>query len=169
MQEPTRVKLPRIRPSLTLKDEVCNFTLFIHVGFYDTEGERGTPAEIFCSVSKHGSEIAGLLDGVCIMISMALQWGVPWKKIYDKFRYVRFGHTSLQHKSLLDGLVILVDELISERKAMIGETTPADEQLVKEVIEEVVKPLLSEKLVAAVEQLDPPIVNPPTSDHTEKT
>jgi len=140
MTEPTRKKLPRIRPSITIKEsKVCGFSLFITVGFYDEEGNRGEPAEIFCSVAKHGSEIAGLLDGFCIMVSMSLQWGVPWSKIRDKFRYTSFGQTTLYHKSLLDGLVVLVDEVIAERHSIIGQATPADEKYVKEVIKSVVE------------------------------
>lgn len=135
MTTPQRNKLPPIRPSITVKEDgVCGFDLFVIVGFYDTEGNRDSPGEIFCIAAKHGSEIAGLLDGFCIMVSKSLQYGVAWKDIRDTFRHTKFGSSSLYHKSLLDGLVQMVDKAIKERKAVIGIPSPEDGQFVKEVI-----------------------------------
>ena len=64
------------------------------------------------------------VDGVSVMISIALQYGVPWVKIRDKFRHVRFGTPDEKNKSLLDGLVQVVDHLILVRKKSLDKSQP---------------------------------------------
>ncbi|TSC63588.1 MAG: ribonucleoside-diphosphate reductase alpha chain, partial [Parcubacteria group bacterium Gr01-1014_106] len=52
--------------------------------------EDGTLAEIFVTISKQGSTLAGLLDSFAIAISIALQHGVPLKVLARKFVYARY-------------------------------------------------------------------------------
>jgi len=127
MNEPHRKRLPDVRPSITIRQEVCGFKLYITVGFYDDQPHRSDPAEVFCKLAKHGTEIAGLLDGVCIMISLSLQYSVPWEKIKDKFLATRFGNSDLSHSSLLDGLVKTISQAITERKELIGENNDSSQ------------------------------------------
>ena len=47
-------------------------------------------AEVFIRMAKQGSTLAGLLDAFAISISMALQYGVPFKDLARKFIYARF-------------------------------------------------------------------------------
>jgi hypothetical protein len=47
--------------------------------------------EIFAACNQVGDLTRGLLDGWCIMVSIALQHGVPLGVITSKFRYGKFG------------------------------------------------------------------------------
>lgn len=47
--------------------------------------------EIFVKGDKIGGLLGGVLDTVAIMISIALQHGVPMRDITEKMRYNKFG------------------------------------------------------------------------------
>ncbi len=59
---------------------------FVTVGEY----EDGRPGEIFISVSKQGSTLAGIMDAFAISISHGLQYGVPLRSFVDAFTGMRF-------------------------------------------------------------------------------
>jgi|SRR5579859_6309059 len=50
----------------------------------------GTLAEVFLRCGLQGTMISGLLDSVSIMISLALQYGIPLDHICDKLEHMRF-------------------------------------------------------------------------------
>ncbi|MEM5874395.1 MAG: adenosylcobalamin-dependent ribonucleoside-diphosphate reductase [Candidatus Aenigmatarchaeota archaeon] len=79
-------RLPPERKSITHKFRVGNQEGYIHVGLF----EDGKPGEIFVTISKQGSTLAGLMDGVAILTSVALQYGVPLKDLVSKFINTRF-------------------------------------------------------------------------------
>lgn len=59
---------------------------YIRTGEY-LDGELG---EVFISPDKEGSFIQGVLDGFALLLSIALQYGVPLEKIIEKFMNIRF-------------------------------------------------------------------------------
>ncbi len=59
---------------------------FVTVGEY----EDGRPGEIFITVSKQGSTLAGIMDAFAISISHGLQYGVPLRSFVDTFTGMRF-------------------------------------------------------------------------------
>lgn len=71
---------------------VGGMKVFLHWGL---KPEDNTPGEVFITASKQGSTIDGLLDAVAILISMALQGGVPLDRIADKMRGRRFEPSGL--------------------------------------------------------------------------
>lgn len=81
-----RRRLADERQSITHKFEIGVHTGYITVGLY----EDGMPGEIFVSMSKEGSTLAGLLDALATSISIGLQYGVPLKTLVDKFSHMRF-------------------------------------------------------------------------------
>lgn len=81
-----RRRLPDERQSITHKFEIGSHTGYITVGLY----EDGKPGEIFVSMSKEGSTLAGLLDALATSVSIGLQYGVPMKTLVAKFSHVRF-------------------------------------------------------------------------------
>jgi ribonucleoside-diphosphate reductase alpha chain len=85
-QRPVRRRLPQDCHSLRHKFEIAGHEGYIHVGMY----EDGTPGEIFIKIAKEGSTIAGLMDTIGILTSMALQYGVPLDVLVGKFSHVRF-------------------------------------------------------------------------------
>ena len=59
---------------------------YITVGLF----EDGTPGEVFCTMSKEGSTISGLMDAFATAVSLALQYGVPMDVLVRKFSHTRF-------------------------------------------------------------------------------
>jgi ribonucleoside-diphosphate reductase alpha chain len=85
-QRPVRRRLPQDCRSLRHKFDIAGHEGYIHVGQY----EDGTPGELFIKIAKEGSTIAGLMDTIGILTSMALQYGVPLDVLVSKFSHVRF-------------------------------------------------------------------------------
>jgi ribonucleoside-diphosphate reductase alpha chain len=81
-----RRKLPDTRESITHKFSVAGFEGYITVGKY----EDGAPGEIFITLGKAGSTLAGFADSFATAISFALQHGVELRFLVDKFTHVRF-------------------------------------------------------------------------------
>jgi ribonucleoside-diphosphate reductase alpha chain len=81
-----RRKLPRIRNSRTYRFVVADLEGFFTVGEY----ADGTPGELFISVSRQGSTLAGLMDSFAISVSHGLQYGVPLKSYVKTLRGTSF-------------------------------------------------------------------------------
>jgi ribonucleoside-diphosphate reductase alpha chain len=50
----------------------------------------GRPGEIFIKMSKEGSTLSGVMDGLALTLSIGLQYGVPLKVLVDKLVNTRF-------------------------------------------------------------------------------
>ena len=85
--KPVRKRLPDERPSVTHKFSVAGHEGYLHVGLYP---DTGMPGEIFITMAKQGSTIAGLMDSFATAISLAFQYGVPLDDLSRKFSHVRF-------------------------------------------------------------------------------
>ncbi len=81
-----RRRLPITRPSETHKFVVGGHEGYLTYSFF----EDGSLAEIFIRIAKQGSTLAGLLDVFSIAVSLALQYGVPFKVLAEKFIHSRF-------------------------------------------------------------------------------
>jgi ribonucleoside-diphosphate reductase alpha chain len=81
-----RCKLPDTRTSVTHKFSVAGHEGYITVGLY----ENGKPGEIFITLGKAGSTLAGFADAFATAISFSLQHGVEMRFLVDKFSHVRF-------------------------------------------------------------------------------
>jgi ribonucleoside-diphosphate reductase alpha chain len=102
---PVRRKLPDERRSITHKFDIQGHEGYITVSMFDD----GTPGEIFVKMAKEGSTLSGMMDSFAIMVSLALQYGVPLEALVGKFSHVRFepsGYTSNKEipiaKSIVD-------------------------------------------------------------------
>jgi ribonucleoside-diphosphate reductase alpha chain len=84
---PIRKRLPDERPSVTHKFSVAGHEGYLHVGLYP---DTGLPGEIFITMAKQGSTIAGLMDSFATAISLAFQYGVPLDDLARKFSHTRF-------------------------------------------------------------------------------
>jgi ribonucleoside-diphosphate reductase alpha chain len=74
-----RRELPKVRNSKTFSFTVADCHGYFIVGEY----EDGKPGELFISVAKMGSTLAGLMDSFARSISYGLQHGIPLK-VYVK-------------------------------------------------------------------------------------
>ncbi len=85
--KPIRKRLPDERPSITHKFSIAGHEGYVHIGLYP---DNKMPGEIFITMAKQGSTIAGLMDAFATSISIALQYGVPLEDICTKFSHMRF-------------------------------------------------------------------------------
>ena len=85
--KPVRRRLADERESLTHKFSIAGHEGYLHVGLY---ADTKMPGEIFITMAKQGSTIAGLMDSFATAISLALQYGVPLEDLVQKFSHVRF-------------------------------------------------------------------------------
>jgi len=81
-----REKMPVERDSVTHKFSVGGHEGYITVGKYDD----GRVGEVFIKMSKEGSTLSGIMDGLALTISLGLQYGVPLKVFVDKLLNTRF-------------------------------------------------------------------------------
>ena len=81
-----REKMPYERASITHKFSVSGHEGYVTVGMYGD----GRPGEVFIKMSKEGSTLSGVMDGLALTISLGLQYGVPLKVFVDKLVNTRF-------------------------------------------------------------------------------
>jgi ribonucleoside-diphosphate reductase alpha chain len=81
-----REKMPVERASVTHKFSVGGHEGYITVGMY----EDGRLGEVFIKMSKEGSTLSGIMDGLALTLSIGLQYGVPLKVFVDKLLNTRF-------------------------------------------------------------------------------
>ena len=86
IHEPVRQKLPRTRRGKTFEFRVADCKGFATIGEYDD----GQPGEIFLTVSKQGSTMAGVMDAFAKSVSYGLQYGVPLRAFVEAFTNMRF-------------------------------------------------------------------------------
>jgi ribonucleoside-diphosphate reductase alpha chain len=92
-RRPDRRRLADTRQSITHKFSISGHEGYITAGLY----EDGTPGEVFIKMAKQGSTVSGLVDTIAILMSLALQYGVPVEQLARKFEHTRFepsGHTT---------------------------------------------------------------------------
>ena len=85
--KPTRKRLPDERPSITHKFSIAGHEGYLTVGLYP---ETEQPGEIFITIAKQGSTLAGMMDAFATSVSIALQYGVPLEDLCRKFSHMRF-------------------------------------------------------------------------------
>jgi len=128
---PVRRKLPITRDGKIHKFDIAGHEGYLHIGLY----EDGTPGEIFVDMSKEGSTIGGLTDSFATSISFNLQYGVPLKKLVDKFKNQTFEPRGLvfegdkdihEAKSIVDYIFTFME------KEFPGEKLEKQEQVIKE-------------------------------------
>jgi len=86
IHRPVRQKLPKSRRGRTLEFRVADCKGFVTIGEYDD----GRPGEVFLTVSKQGSTLAGIMDAFAKSISYGLQYGVPLRAFVEAFVNMRF-------------------------------------------------------------------------------
>ena len=95
MTQDKRDRLPSTRPGITHKfvirykdehDKLRELEGFLTANQYDD----GRVGELFITVDKEGTTIGGLCDVIGVLISVALQSGVPLEKLCEKMEYTRY-------------------------------------------------------------------------------
>ena len=83
--------LPNERDSITHKFRVDQVKVYLTVGHYS----NGQPGELFIRTTKTGTLARGLFSVLSLVISIALQHGVPLIKLLDKLENIRFEPSGL--------------------------------------------------------------------------
>src|SRR6476619_3086067 len=81
-----RRRLPEDRTEVGRKFRVGDYEGYIHVGLY----EDGQPGDIFVDIAKDGTTMSGLMNSLCIAVSVGLQYGVPPEVYVSKLTHMRF-------------------------------------------------------------------------------
>lgn len=100
-----RHKLARDGVSLRHKFDVGDMEGYLHIGLYDD----GAPGELFITGVKEGSTISGLLDGIAILTSLALQRGVPLEEMVSKLQGTKFEPAGLTGNEAIPTATSLLD------------------------------------------------------------
>ncbi|MFA5763506.1 MAG: adenosylcobalamin-dependent ribonucleoside-diphosphate reductase [archaeon] len=159
-----RRKLPKRRKGTTQEVMIGGHKVFIQTGEYD----NGDLGEVFVSMYKEGAAYRSLIACFSVILSKALQYGVPLEEFVDSFTFTRFepagmvqGHDAIKScTSILDFLfrflgyeylgrtdfvhVKPLDELGEEKPKAIVQTNFAKSQAV-------VKPKVDQKADKIVE------------------
>ena len=84
--QPVRAKLPQTRTGINHRFNIGGHQGYILVNTYP----NGQPGEVFIRIAKEGSTLAGMMNTISILTSIALQHGVPLTLLCEKFRDTRF-------------------------------------------------------------------------------
>ena len=158
VKRPVREHMPRRRKSSTFSFRVADCEGYVTVG----EFPDGRPGEVFISVSKQGSTLAGIMDAFAISVSMGLQHGVPLATFVKHFTNMRFEPAGMTDdpelrfaSSLVDYIfrrlaveymapaervdlgILTVTERLQPTLPGVEEATTVDEPLLPEVVEDV--------------------------------
>jgi len=74
--------------------------------------EERNPTEIFITIAKRGSIVSGFARTLATIVSVALQYNVPWETLYSKLRGQRFDPMDQNYSSLVDGIADSLNESI---------------------------------------------------------
>jgi len=110
-----RRRLEETRIGITRKASVANLEYYITVNFF---GDTVEPGEVFIKIAKEGSTLSGLIDALCVTISVALQYGVQWEILGEKYLQTIFEPRDDESSSLVDGISKTISEIIKTRKGM---------------------------------------------------
>ena len=109
MTERPDFQFPQTREGLTRKF-TCGLDVYLTVNLKPT-GEVG---EVFVKLGKTGSTVSGLIQAWVLTMSAALQRGVRWSELSEKFLEMRFEPHTHEYTSLVDAIARNIDEMIDE-------------------------------------------------------
>lgn len=122
MSLPARRRLPQRRPAVTcsLEDPASRQRLTATVGLSEDR-----PTEVFLAGAKDGSGLAAILDDASVVISVALQYGVPAAALAKSVARIpeRLDGPAVKAASVIGAALDLVIALSSEEleaRATIG-------------------------------------------------
>lgn len=116
MQEPKRVRLPSTRPAIVMKTEIDGHEFFITVSFYDDAFNHACPGEVFVvGANMQAKAVNAAIQAWALALSMLMQYGTPWEKIYAKYR---------EGDALTRGIATAINACVDERKRIVGMDEP---------------------------------------------
>lgn len=122
LQSHVRRSMPKRRNAKTFSFRVADCHGYFTVG----EFEDGAPGELFMSVAKMGSTLAGLMDAYARSISYGLQYGVPLKAYVKGMTNVAFAPSGITDDEDIRTASSLVDYIF---RRLAKEYLNLDDQL----------------------------------------
>ena len=83
----------------------------------------GQPGELFVKLGKQGMTVSGLIQAWAVTVSTALQHGVPWSSLREKYVGTTFEPNTSEYTSLVDAIARNIDELVEEMRASAADAT----------------------------------------------
>ena len=111
-------QFPATRSGLTRKFN-CGLDVYLTVNL----NPDGEPGELFVKLGKQGSTVSGLMQAWAVTISTALQRGVPWSDLREKYRGMSFDPKTHEYSSLVDAVAQNVDAIMEEIRAASKQQT----------------------------------------------
>ncbi len=113
LKEPPRKRVAETREGVTRTvHDACGFKIYMNINFYPD----GEPSELFLTVAKKGSVIGGFARTVAVLISVMLQYGIPWEVIYGKLEKMKFDPQNDKYTSLIDTIAQNMNEIVTLAK-----------------------------------------------------
>src|SRR5205823_8389116 len=81
-----RRRLPKRRHGVTQEARIGGHKVFLRTGEY----EDGTIGEIFIDMHKEGAALRSVMNCFAMLVSIALQYGVPLEVLVEQFVFTRF-------------------------------------------------------------------------------
>ena len=111
-------QFPATRSGLTRKF-TCGLDVYVTVNLKPD----GEPGEVFVKLGKQGSTVSGLMQAWAVTISAALQRGVPWSDLREKYKGMTFEPRTHEYSSLVDAVTQNIDAMVEElRQAAMQKT-----------------------------------------------
>ena len=90
----------------------CGLDLYLTVN----PKSDGDPGEVFVKLGKQGSTISGLMQAWAVTISAALQRGVPWSDLREKYKGTTFEPRTEEYSSLVDAVTQSINAMVEEMR-----------------------------------------------------
>lgn len=110
-----RKRLAETRRSYVHHGVACGTDYYVTLSFFEDTQEL---AEVFVKVAKEGSDLAGWCDAWALTLSIALQYGVPWSIMRDKYLHQRFGINDESNPSLLHAITNSIEKVIHHHNSL---------------------------------------------------
>lgn len=102
-------KPPVTRAGITVHSQVGTIDFYVIVNLYPDN----TPCEVFVTVAKQGSTLRGLIDAWAATVSAALQNGVEWSELRERYRGHMFDPQDENHTSIVDAMATAIDKALN--------------------------------------------------------
>lgn len=175
-----RRPLPKVRNSKTYSFTVAGLHGYFTVG----EFEDGSPGELFISIAKVGSTLAGLMDSFGRSISYGLQYGVPLKTYVKGMAHMSFAPAGVTDdadirtaSSLIDYIFrrlaldyLSFDDRLELGLASIDDMPDTQTSLLADDVEETVVTMSTESATEmSVPQASEPVKTPQSTTEKQST
>jgi len=108
MKDRRRVK--HTRAGVVTKVRACGFETYVNVNFYE---EDLRPCEVFLTIAKRGSTVGGFARTLAVLLSLMMQYGIPWEVIYNKLHGIRFDPSDAEYSSLVDAIASAINDIVT--------------------------------------------------------